>query len=111
MPERAGDKPLVWLHGQVRPPPLSASGRLKMGGLLRRLQRGELLGLPDSRPLPVVGSRCHELRVVDGGLRWRLAYRVDADAVVIAEVFRKTTRKTPEAVIQACSRRLAEYDR
>ena len=45
------DKPLVWLHGEVRTPPLSAPARLETGVLLRRLQRGEWLGLPQSRPL------------------------------------------------------------
>jgi len=57
--------------------------------LLRRLQRGEHLSLPASRPMPIIGRRCHELRVVDADQTWRIIYRVDADAVVIAEVFSK----------------------
>jgi hypothetical protein len=40
------DKPLVWLHGEIRTPPLSAAARVEAGVLLRRLQRGEILGLP-----------------------------------------------------------------
>jgi len=58
-------RPLVWLHGEVRTPPLSPSARLETGVLLRRLQRGESLGLPHSRPLPSLGPRCHELRILD----------------------------------------------
>lgn len=104
------DKPLVWLHGEVSAPPLSASGRLRMGGLLRRLQGGELLRFPHSRPMGTIGARCHELRVVDQGSSWRLVYRIDADAIVIAEVFRKTSRETPASVIEACRRRLCAYD-
>ena len=104
------DKPLVWLHGEVSTPPLTHAGRLEMGILLRRLQRGESLGLPHSRPMSSVGKACHELRVVDAGTSWRLVYRVDPDAVVIAEVFRKTTKATPQAVIDACKRRLGAYD-
>lgn len=105
------DKPLVWLHGEIASPPLSSAARLKMGVLLRRLQGGESLGLPESRPLPVIGPRCHELRVVDEGSSWRLVYRVDTEAIVITNVFRKTTRATPTSVIQACKRRLSLYDR
>jgi phage-related protein len=38
-------------------------------------------------------------------------YRRDVDAVVILEVFSKKTRATPKTVIDACVRRLREYDR
>jgi phage-related protein len=37
-------------------------------------------------------------------------YRVDQDAIVILGVFGKKSRTTPEAVIEACRRRLREYD-
>ncbi len=110
MEVRDADKPLVWLHGEVRTPPLSASGRVEAGVLLRRLQRGEALGLPHSRPLPIIGRRCHELRIVDVDASWRIVYRVDADAIVIADVFAKKTRATPTAVIDSCRRRPAAYD-
>jgi len=59
------DKPLVWLHGEVKSPPFSQEARLRAGYLLCELQEGELIGLPDSRPMPNVGRRCHELRVED----------------------------------------------
>lgn len=49
------DKPLVWLHGEVKSPPLSKEGRIEAGFLLRRLQRGESLGMPHSRPMPSMG--------------------------------------------------------
>jgi len=57
--------------------------------LLRRLLQGESLELPHSRPMPTVAPRCHELRVNDKGAQWRIIYRVDADAIVILEVFGK----------------------
>lgn len=104
------ERPLVWLHGEVKTPPFSASARLKSGWLLRRLQRGEWLGLPHSRPLPEIGPRCHELRVRDGELSWRLMYRLDWDAVVLIDVFCKKTRTTPDTVLAACRQRLKEYD-
>jgi len=59
----ARDKPLVWLHGEVKTPPFSRTARVEAGYLLRRLQTGEQLGLPFSRPMPSIGRRCHELRV------------------------------------------------
>jgi len=51
------------------------------------------------------------LRVRDGAAAWRILYRLDADAVVILEVFSKKTRATPKAVIDTCRKRLREYDR
>ena len=104
------DKPLLWLHGEVKSPPLSREGRIEAGYLLRLLQKGELIGMPASRPMPSVGARCHELRINDSAGNWRLMYRIDTDAIVIAEVFSKKTRTTPKAVIDACQRRLKEYD-
>ena len=104
------DKPAVWLHGEIKTPPFSADARIEAGWLLRRLQRGESLGLPHARPMPVIGARCHELRVKDKGAEWRIICRLDADAVVIAEVFGKKTRATPETVIANCRRRLRVYD-
>ena len=48
------DKPLVWLHGEVKTPPFTTTARLEAGVLLRRLQRGEKLALPHSRPMPAI---------------------------------------------------------
>ncbi|MDP3773741.1 MAG: type II toxin-antitoxin system RelE/ParE family toxin [Gemmatimonadales bacterium] len=103
-------KPLVWLHGEIKTPPFSAVARLEAGVLLRRLQQGEALSLPHSRPMPRIGRRCHELRIPDAQATWRIVYRVDQDAVVIAEVFSKKTRETPLQVIETCQRRLRDYD-
>jgi phage-related protein len=104
------DKPLAWLHGQVKSPPFGPAARIEAGFLLRRLQRGETLSLPHSRPMPTIGARCHELRINDAGAAWRIVYRIDKDAVVIAEVFAKKTRQTPPRVIETCRSRLREYD-
>jgi phage-related protein len=105
-----GDKPLVWLRGKVRTPPLSLEARVEAGVLLRRLQQGESLGMPASRPMPLIGKRCHELRLVDEDSTWRVIYRIDDDAIVIADVFTKKTQATPRNVIEACQQRLRQYD-
>jgi phage-related protein len=104
------DKPLVWLHGEIKSPPLSAAARLETGLLLRKLQRGEKLGMPYSRPMPSIGPRCHELRINDESVTWRIVYRIDTDAIVILEVFTKKTAQTPKPVIDNCKRRLKDYD-
>jgi phage-related protein len=103
------DKPLVWLHGEIKCPPLSAEARLEAGFLMRRLQRGDNLGMPHSRPMPTIGRRCHELRINDVGATWRVIHRIDTDAIVILEVFAKKTQTTPNSVIETCRRRLKEY--
>lgn len=60
--------------------------------------------------MPVIGVRCHELRIPDANRTWRIVYRVDRDAVVILEVFSKTTQATPKQVIETSQERLRRYD-
>ena len=104
------DKPLVWLHGEIKSPPFSKTARIEAGFLLRRLQVGEKLGLPWSRPMPSIGNSCHELRINDENLNWRIIYRIDTDAIVIFDVFQKQTQRTPQNVIERCKKRIQMYD-
>ena len=104
------DKPLVWLRGEIKTPPFGFDARIEAGVLLRRLQRGEKLALPHSRPMPTIGLRCHELRIQDQDKSWRIIYRTETDAIVILEVFRKMTQQTPQRVIDDCKRRLSLYE-
>lgn len=108
--EVQSDKPLVWLHGEVKTPPWSLEARREAGYLLRRLQLGDLLSLPASRPMPSIGPAVHELRIKDQTAEWRIVYRIDTDAIIIAEVFHKKTQATPRTVIATCQRRLKQYD-
>lgn len=104
------DKSLVWLHGEVKTPPFSSRARIEAGYLLRRLQMGENLPLPHSRPMPAISKRCHELRIDDESKIWRIMYRIDIDAIVILEVYEKKTQKTPKDIIENCRRRIRFYD-
>ena len=106
-----GDKPIVWLRGVVKTPPFGQSARIEAGFLLRRLQRGESLGLPHSRPMASLGAACHELRIVDRAVTWRIMYHVAPEAIVILDVFAKKTAATPKAVIAECGKRLADFQR
>ena len=103
------DKPLVWLRGEVKTPPFGTEARVEAGFLLRRLQKGESVGLPHSRPMPSIGPQCHELRVNDENQTWRIVYHVATDAVVILDVFSKKTSAIPKEVLMNCKRRLAAY--
>lgn len=103
-------KPLRWLHGEVKTPPMSVEARREMGMLLRELQEGELLSLPHSRRMSDIGARCHELRVNDENKTWRLVYQIDPDAIVILDIFEKKTKQTPQQVIENCRRRLRLYE-
>ena len=104
------DKPLVWLSAVVKSPPFSKDARFEAGFPLRKLQKGQMLEMPHSRPMPVIGDRCHELRVVDVDRTWRIIYRIDSDAIVILDVFSKKTRATPQSVISRSRKRPREYD-
>jgi phage-related protein len=104
------DRELFILHGEIKTPPFSANARLEAGQLLRELQRGNALFMPQSRPMPSIGKRCHELRVQDEDGIWRIIYRIDPDAILILEVFQKKTQKTPQHVIDNCKRRIRDYD-
>jgi phage-related protein len=107
------DKPLVILSGDIKTPPLSSRARIEAGYFLRRLQKEETLSMPHSRPMPVIGPRCHELRIQDAetSSTWRIVYRADAEAIVVVDVFAKKTQATPKQVIAKCKQRLRDWDR
>ena len=60
--------------------------------------------------MPVLGVRCHELRIRDENKQWRIIYRIDPDAIVIVGVFVKKSAKSPARALAVCRRRLADYD-
>ena len=103
------DKVVVWLRGEVKTPLFSKEARLEAGFLLRRLQQGEKIGMPLSRPMPSVSRGCHELRINDAQKTSRIMYAVESDAIVILEVFAKKSEKTPATVIHVCRERLKRY--
>jgi phage-related protein len=60
--------------------------------------------------MPIIGPNCHELRITDATLIWRIMYRIDADAIIILDVFREKSTETPKPVIDVCKARLKRYD-
>jgi phage-related protein len=103
-------KPLVWLRRGIKTPPLSRNARVELGYRLRLLQEGVVLRMPHCRPMRAAGKSCYELRVRDAGFNWRLVFRVDDDAIVIAGLFRKTSRSSTDRLIEVSRRRFSRYD-
>ena len=112
MTSQNDSKEILWLSGEIKTPPFSQSARTEAGFLLRKLQDGELLSMPESRPMPNIGKRCHELRVIDSenNQQWRIVYRIDDDAIIVVDIFAKKTQETPKQVIDNSQRRLKLYD-
>jgi phage-related protein len=108
--EVPASRPVVWLRGEIKTPPFTAEGRQEAGMLLRLLQQGEQLRMPQAEPVPDIGKRCGALRVRDAEHNWRIMYRVDPDAILILEVYSKKTRKIPDEIIVRCQQRLKLYD-
>jgi len=103
-------KQVVWLSGKPTTPPLSNAARIEFGYLLRFVQAGMLLSMPQSRPMPSIGKNCHELRIEDVNVTWRFYYRIDPDFIISAEWNCKKTEQTSKATIELCKRRLKVYD-
>ena len=102
-------KLLVFLAG-INAPPLTTQVKRAAGFYLNQVQDGESLSMPISRPMASIGPRVHELRLSDEAGDWRVMYRIDEDCVVVIDVFKKTTKATPNHVIDLCQRRLALFD-
>src|SRR5690349_10962261 len=102
-------KPLVWLADEISAPPFSPEARLEAAELLTRLQRGEKLSLPASRPMTTIGAACHELRIRDRNVTWRVFYAIEPDGIVLLHVGTKSSRKTAQSDIELSKRRLKRY--
>ncbi len=50
------------------------------------------------------------MRIVDAERTWRIIYRIDDDAIVIADVFMKKSKTTSKTVIDRARKRLKDYD-
>ena len=89
---------------------MSLEARREAGFLLRMLQDGESLGMPNSKPMPSIGANCHELRINDGREIWRVFYRIEPDIILVIRTFKKKTGQTPLQEINLCKKRLKDHD-
>jgi phage-related protein len=83
--------------------------RVRLGKGLFRLQMGELVGMPDSRPMPGVAPGVFELRVgsADGAFR-AFYYTASSRGVLVFHAFVKKTQRTPPLEIELARKRLKE---
>ncbi|MGC4095857.1 MAG: type II toxin-antitoxin system RelE/ParE family toxin [Nitrospira sp.] len=87
----------------------SPTVKREIGEALRDIQKGVHIGLPLSKPMPVVASGVHELRVKSAGTAVRVFYLVKlADTVIVFHGFYKKTQKTPVHEITVGQHRLKE---
>ena len=83
--------------------------RLKLGSALFALQRGFNLGLPVSRPMPVVMAGVDELRLRGESGQYRVfCYRKARAGLLLPRAFHKKTPETPQSEIELARRRLTE---
>ncbi|MBI2339767.1 MAG: type II toxin-antitoxin system RelE/ParE family toxin [Deltaproteobacteria bacterium] len=81
----------------------------EIGYLLFRLQKGDQLGMPHSRPIKAVMSGVGELRVRGTDGIYRAFYYVKTDmGVLVFHAFKKKDQKTPKREIEAGRKNLKE---
>ena len=85
----------------------SSSAKDDIGLLLRKLQEGETLTFPDSRPMPEIERGAYELRVRDADGIYRVFYYVkSAKGILVFHAFSKKTQATPKNEIELGRKRL-----
>ena len=99
----------LWSFAEIKTPPMGEGARKETGFLLRMLQEGGRLSMPQSRPMPRIGKGCHELRVTEKDVTWRTIYYLGKTEILVLEVFSKKTNKTPQSVVDLCKERLKAY--
>lgn len=109
-PPAAEPKPMQWMEeNTITTPPMGEEARREAGRNLRRVQNGQMLSMPVSRPMPSIGRGVHELRINDQTEAWRIIYYIGEAAIVVLEIFSKKTQTTPDSVILLCQKRLRQY--
>lgn len=83
--------------------------RTRLGRGLFRLQMGERIGMPNSRPMPAVAVGVSELRVraEDGTFR-AFYYTASSRGVLVFHAFVKKTQRTPPLELELAGKRLKE---
>ena len=83
--------------------------RVRLGRGLFRLQMGETIAMPNSRPMPTVAAGVSELRVQGEDGIFRVFYCTAApEGVLVFHAFAKKTQRTPPLEIELARKRLKE---
>ena len=86
--------------------------RGELADAIARLEGGQMLSLPLSRPMPSIGSGVHELRFRDrSGIYRTIYWLAGAGRIWLLHAFKKTTSKTPHKNIEIAKDRLRRIPR
>ena len=81
--------------------------RVDIFALFEDLAAGKSLGMPISRPLPLLGKGLHELRLSGRSGEFRVFYIVRiGDAIYILHVTQKKSQKTDKRTIETVKARM-----
>lgn len=81
----------------------------ELGYLIYKLQIGDSLNMPHSKPMTSIKSGCHELRVKGSDGIFRVFYILkNEDKVIVFHAFKKKAQKTPKKEIDTAKRNLKE---
>jgi phage-related protein len=88
---------------------LDKGTKIEVGALLTLLQKGHVLGMPQSRKMDSIHKGAFELRIKDKGGENRIIYAlIFMDKILIPHAFRKKTPKTSKKDIGTAQKRLME---
>ena len=81
--------------------------REDLADAIARLERGHMLTMPISRPMPSIGKGVHELRFKDRSGIYRVIYFIVEDAHIwLIHAFKKKTQATSQHDIEVAKERL-----
>lgn len=79
----------------------------ELADAVARLERGHMLSMPLSRPMPSIGSGVHELRFKDKSGIYRVVYCLaGAGRIWLIHAFKKKSQATPQQIIETAKERL-----
>jgi len=83
--------------------------RRELGKAILDLQKGHVLAMPLSRPMPAVALGVEELRIRDpAGIYRTLYYKKSRRGILVLHAFVKKTPHTPKREVDLARRRLKE---
>ena len=81
----------------------------EIGYHLYQMQKGMILSMPHSKPMPSIASGCYELRISGKDILYRVLYYLKIkDFILVFHAFNKKTQKTSYKDIQIGKKNLKE---
>ncbi|MFZ4402729.1 MAG: type II toxin-antitoxin system RelE/ParE family toxin [Pseudobdellovibrionaceae bacterium] len=84
--------------------------RKDLGSILTKLQKGAVVGYPDTKPIVTVAPGVFEIRLKDSSGAFRAFYVIKTKhGIILFHSFKKKTQKTPKQEIETGRLRLNAY--